>query len=99
MDRYNNIKTINNKYYPNLIYPNITKEINDIYIIANGYDRLDILAKKYYDDTSLYWIIAKCNNIFGTLFLTPGTQICIPNSNRLSTIINNFNDINNVNRS
>ena len=34
---------------------------NDLYIIARKYDRLDLLAHKYYGDRNLWWIIAVSN--------------------------------------
>lgn len=61
-------------------YPEIKKSENDIYIISVNGDRFDLLAHKYYNDPSLWWIIAKANNIYGGSFsITPGIQIRIPN--------------------
>jgi len=50
----------------------------DIYIISKESDRLDLLAHKYYNDVTKWIYIAEANNIFGTLYIEPGTQIRIP---------------------
>jgi hypothetical protein len=51
----------------------------DIYIISNSTDRLDLLANTYYQDPTMWWIIAKVNNIGkGTLNVAPGIQLRIP---------------------
>jgi nucleoid-associated protein YgaU len=37
------------------------------------------LAYQYYEDQSLWWVIAKANNLGkGTWYITPGTLIRIP---------------------
>ena len=36
---------------------------SDIFIYPKFGDRLDTLAQKYYQDVSLWWIIAKANNL------------------------------------
>jgi len=94
MQRYKNIQT-NNLIYKSVSYPNIDKLNSDTYIISNNETRLDLLAYHYYNDSTLYWIIAICNNIKGTIFVTPGTQLCIPNKNRINIIISRFNELNN----
>lgn len=97
MERFTNNKTITfnkKKIYKNTIYPIITKESDDTYIIAKSSDRLDLLSNKYYKNSKLYWIIAKCNGIFGTLYPTPGTQLCIPSEKRLPQILNQFTTTN-----
>jgi len=45
------------------IYPKIPIKDSDIFIYPKFGDRLDNLAHKYYDDVSLWWIIAKANNL------------------------------------
>ena len=53
----------NNKkrYYKHIEYPEISREINDLYITTSFGDRLDTLANLYYGDSSLWWIIS-CGN-------------------------------------
>ena len=59
--------------------PEIPTSDDDKYIIAREGDRLDLLAKEFYDDTSLWWIIALTNNLGkGNLIVPAGKQIYIP---------------------
>ena len=61
------------------IYPTIPIEDTDVFIYPVYGDRLDTLAFKYYHDTSLWWIIAKANNLdSGVVGLDPTKQIRIP---------------------
>ena len=61
------------------IYPTIPIEDSDVFIYPVFGDRLDTLAFKYYKDTSLWWIIAKANNLeSGVVGLDPTKQIRIP---------------------
>jgi nucleoid-associated protein YgaU len=49
-----------------------------VYPTAAG-DRLDILAHRFSGDSSLWWIIADVNRMFGfPLFLPVGTPLMIP---------------------
>ena len=45
------------------IYPKIPIKDSDIFIYPKFGDRLDNLAHKYYEDVSLWWIIAKANDL------------------------------------
>ena len=98
MGRYDNLtinKTDNNKrYYTAPIYPEIEQQDNDDYIISHIETRLDLLAFNYYNDATLYWIIAICNNIQGSIFVEPGKQLCIPNINRIPDILSEYNVLN-----
>ena len=68
-----------NRVYKTMLLPNIERTGTDIYIIAMATDRLDLLAYKYFADSSLWWVIAQANNIGkGSLFIEPGKQIRIP---------------------
>jgi hypothetical protein len=61
------------------IYPTIPIEDSDVFIYPVFGDRLDTLAFKYYKDTSLWWIIAKANNLdSGVVGLDPTRQIRVP---------------------
>lgn len=40
--------------------------------------RLDIIANIYYNDPTLYWIIAIANNIIDPFIIFPGTILKIP---------------------
>jgi len=80
--QYTNRITDTNKKFRKMsstIYPKIEPSNNDTYIITNIGDRLDLLAYKYYNDVTLWWIIAQANNIGkGTLNIKPGTNLRIP---------------------
>ena len=81
------------RYLSSIIYPKIKPSDDDLYIISESSDRLDILASKYYNDKTLWWIIATANNLNdASLSITPGTQIRIPSN--LSRILNDFEKIN-----
>jgi len=52
---------------------------NDLWIIAKKYDRLDLLAHKYYGNRKLWWIIAISNQLVnGSLVVPTGKRIRIP---------------------
>jgi len=97
-DRYIHTKIFRtengNRYYSSTFYPDIEKTEADAYIIADRETRLDILAFDYYNDATLYWVIAVCNNIQGSIFVAPGTQLCIPNRSRLGEIISKLESLN-----
>tara|TARA_Y100000817_G_C16552658_1_gene409506 strand:- start:249 stop:545 length:297 start_codon:yes stop_codon:yes gene_type:complete len=83
MRRYSNIEILNNKfgkrYFKTVKYPAIEKSTRDLYIVCQQGDRLDNLAHAYYKDASLWWIIARANNIGkGDLTVPLGKQIRIP---------------------
>jgi len=89
------LKTNNNvSYYKGIAYPNIPLSENDVYIITTIGDRLDLIANDYYNDSSLWKIIAIANNNItkGFLFPEPGTQLRIPlNINNILKQIDVFN--------
>ena len=61
------------------IYPKIPIRDSDIFIYPKFGDRLDNLAFKYYGDVSLWWIIAKANNLDAAhIGLEVDNQIRIP---------------------
>ena len=65
--RYNNtkmkIRRDGKRVLKPTIYPKIPIKDSDIFIYPKFGYRLDNLAHKYYDDVSLWWIIAKANNL------------------------------------
>ena len=75
------------------LYPRIPLSDEDQFIYPQDGDRLDSIAYKYYNDASLWWVIAKANELGkGRTILNPNTQIRIPGN--ISKIIANFNKIN-----
>ena len=74
------------------IYPNIPTDLqNDIYIRTTSADRLDKLALHFYNDASMWWIIATTNGLGkGTIIVPPNTKTLNPKqtSKNLSIIFN-----------
>ena len=67
------------RYKANPIYPRIPLSSDDFYIITSIGDRYDTLAKQFYNDSSLWWIIASANNFEkASLIVKPGVQLRIP---------------------
>jgi hypothetical protein len=107
MKRYATIKTLRNTnenvgtlgtvYYRNAKYPEIPLSENDIYVLTDFGDRLDLLANQFYNDVTLYWIIAAANPnevSFGSLFVDEDTQLRIPVN--ISSIIDSYIEINSL---
>tara|TARA_Y100001938_G_C7785273_1_gene279870 strand:- start:8 stop:307 length:300 start_codon:yes stop_codon:yes gene_type:complete len=67
-----------------IIYSSIPKNDNDIYVISQAGDRLDLLANQFYGDPTLWWYIARANNL-KFITLEPGTSIRIPSSTSYAT--------------
>jgi hypothetical protein len=84
MNRYQNIPVTNNpsgvSYYKNNIYPRVPLSSDDIYVLTVEGDRFDLLAKQYYGDPSLWWVISIANEDLPQNSLYPPleTQIRIP---------------------
>ena len=105
MNRYQSITRLRNQnqfvgtlgdvYYKTVYYPEYQPTENDIYVETEFGDRLDLLSYQFYGDVSLYWIIAISNPDlvnFGSLYLSPGTQLAIPRD--ISGIIDSYNKLN-----
>lgn len=67
------------RVYKSVIYPVISEDSTDVYIVTNETMYLDVLAYKYYQDTTLWWVIALANNLGkGRLSVPAGLQLRIP---------------------
>jgi len=82
-NRYRYTKITKNKegkrVFKPIMYPSIPIRDSDIFIYPRYGDRLDVLAYKYYKDVSLWWIIAKANNLDAAhIGLKVDNQIRIP---------------------
>jgi nucleoid-associated protein YgaU len=72
-------KTIVKKVLKTYIIPQVNTDAGDIFVLSKIGDRLDRLAYLYYEDASLWWFIAKANNLGkGTWSIPPGTVLRIP---------------------
>jgi hypothetical protein len=99
MTRYDQNKNIRvrfdgKRYFGTRLYPNIDHRESDIIYITDETDFLDSLALKFYNDTSMWWIIALANNLGkGRLSIPPGTQLRIPVD--INIILQKYNKLNN----
>lgn len=90
-----NVGTLGTQYYKPNFYPEIPERADDIWVITDFGDRLDLLANQFYQDVTLYWIIAAANPnkiSFGSLFINEGTQLRIPID--VNSIIGSYNRLN-----
>lgn len=62
------------------VYSAPAESVDDIYLISTLGDRFDILAQEYYNDSSLWYVIASANPSLrrDTLLIEPGIQLRIP---------------------
>lgn len=81
-------------YYINSVYPDIQPQDSDYYVITTIEDRLDLLAYNFYQDSSLWWIIASANALPGDSIYPPiGMQLRIPIN--IDSILANYKRVNN----
>jgi len=90
--RYDNISVIKNnngkRRFASSFLPTIPTSDSDIYIITTSVERLDQLAKQFYDDESYWWVIGLANGIGkGTLFVTINTRLRIPPKNIIEELL------------
>lgn len=96
-NRYRNISKSTTsdgvQYTNNPIYPEISLSENDYYVISSDGDRYDTLAQQFYDDYTLWWIIASANTSErASLAITPGVQLRIPaDKDRIIQAYDEFN--------
>jgi hypothetical protein len=97
--RYQNIPIVKldgsgSLYYRNNVYPTIAPTNSDYYVITTAGDRLDLLAYDFYQDSSLWWVIASANALPGDSIYPPiGVQLRIPTD--LGVILSSYNIQNN----
>jgi len=61
------------------IFPTIPITLSDTFIITTSADRLDKLANIFYQDITLWWVIAAANGLGkGTLIVPGNTKLRIP---------------------
>ena len=100
MERYDNATILKTDqsipYLKGKFYPNIPVSEFDNYIITTIGDRLDLLAYRYYRDSTLWWVISMANNNVtkGFLYPEPGTQLRVPTD--INSVIREFNNFNNA---
>ncbi len=67
----------NKSSYSTTIYKKVEEKNTDSYFIAQQGDRCDVLANRFYGDSTLWWFIAKVNNLT-TNNIPAGTSLRIP---------------------
>jgi len=82
-NRYTDIKILRTelgkRFKRTVRYPKMEKSQRDTYIISIQGDRLDNLAYKFYEDSRLWWILARANYLGkGDMEIPIGTQLRIP---------------------
>lgn len=99
MNRYSTVRVIKDeltskRYFNTIIIPTPEITSNDVYIQTTTQDRLDRLAYIFYDDESLWWLIASANGLGkGTYIVPPNTRLRIPTKTNIQqNIINTNND-------
>ena len=81
MQRYKNTGVSNYKKnkrnFNTTIYKEVPKKDTDEYFIAQDGDRCDNLANQFYGDSTLWWFIARVNDL-QTMNIPAGTSLRIP---------------------
>ena len=67
----------NKSSYSTTIYKKVEEKNTYSYFIATQGDRCDVLANRFYGDSTLWWFIAKVNNLT-TNNIPAGTSLRIP---------------------
>ena len=81
------------RYYESSLLPEIKVTDDDDYIVVAQQKRLDSIAYDYYEDASLWWVIALANNLPPSLYAPIGIQLRIPKDINQYTV--NFRELNN----
>ena len=67
------------RYYKPTIVPNVPIKDSDIFVYPVYGDRFDTIAQRYYNDSTLWWIIAKANELSkGQISPDPLKKLRIP---------------------
>ena len=82
-------------YYQTNIYPEIQPTNADYYVITTVDDRLDLIAYDFYQDSTLWWVIASANALPGDSMYPPvGMQLRIPTN--IQGVLSSYNIANNA---
>ena len=94
-NRYSNIptmlKTGKGRVYDSVLLPNVDATDRDIVVITVQGDRLDLLANEYYQDPSMWWVIALKNDMTEVdISMKEGIVLRIPSRNEAIQIKNSL---------
>lgn len=63
---------------------NLSSSSEKVFVVTHRYiNRIDLIAYKFYNNSNLWWIIAKRNNLFNPLQIPLGKVLYIPDPNIL----------------
>ena len=80
------------RVYTTTYYPEIPISDYDTFIRPLDGDRIDLLANRYYNDSTLWWIIAKANGIKGKVAVSTEEILRIPGN--IQQILQKFRTLN-----
>ena len=94
-NRYSNIPTIlktgKGRVYDSVLLSNVDATDSDIVVITIQGDRLDLLANEYYQDPSMWWVIALKNDMTEIdISMKEGIILRIPSRNEAIQIKNSL---------
>ena len=69
-------------------YEKVPEQNSDMYFLAQEGDRFDHLAFRFYGDASLWWFLARTNNM-STMNIPAGTQLRVPLTSKYAKIKRN----------
>ena len=97
MSRYSTNQIISDsngkRRFNTIILPNPSGDSNDIFIQTTTPDRLDKLALIFYDDETMWWVIAQANGLGkGTYIVPTDTRLRIPTIAGLQQVIIDTNN-------
>lgn len=76
------------------LYPTFLENADGTKIISQQGDRLDILAKEFYNDERLWFVIARANGLGkGSMVVPPGIVVYIPYNTPMgiASLLDDFN--------
>jgi hypothetical protein len=97
MSRYSTTNIIldenGKRRFNTIILPNPAGNPDDLFIQTTTPDRLDKLALIFYDDETMWWVIAQANGLGkGTYMVPADTRLRIPATTGLQQVIIDIND-------
>ena len=96
MKRYSSTKQKLDKsgvrVYTTTYYPEIPISDSDRFVRPVDGDRIDLLANRYYGDSTLWWVIAKANGIKGRTAVSTEELLRIPGN--VQQILQKFRQLN-----
>lgn len=83
----------NKQQYESLVIPSFEERSDDIVIEVNDYTRLDVLANDFFNDSTLWWVLASYNNMNGSSLYTTGKKyLRIPSD--IQIVFNKIKELN-----